>query len=462
MFASDIYVSRRKKLKEEIHSGLALFMGNEESPRNFPANPYKFRQDSTFLYFFGLDSPGLAGIVNADEDQEILFGREATAEDVVWAGPQPLLKDRALLAGVGKTLPLDKLEAYLKKAKQQKRQIHYLPPYRQEISIRLGNLLGIPAAHVGNFTSLTLIKAVIRQRLVKIKEEIDEIERAVNITRDMYLAGMKICKSRIYEREIVGKMEGIAIAAGSHMAFPTALTMNAGYLNNFQYGNMLEKGRLVLCDCGAESPMHYASDITRTVPVDGEFTRKQKEIYEIVLKAQLQAIQNMKPGVKFRDIHMQAARTITCGLKDLGLMSGDIDEAVEKGAYALFFPHGVGHLVGLDVHDMEDLGEDLVGYNTNIKRSDQFGLAQLRYAKALQEGLVLTAEPGIYFNPTLFDRWKAQNKYSDFINYNRVEKYRNFGGIRIEDDVLITEKSSRILGTHIPKTVTEIANCTGK
>jgi Xaa-Pro aminopeptidase len=458
MFEASVYTQRRTKLKKQVGSGLALFLGNEESPMNYPANPYHFRQDSSFLYFFGLDFPGLAGIVDVEEDKDIVFGDDVTIEDIIWMGDQPLLKDRALKAGVEETLPSNKLEDTLRKAIHAGRRIHFLPPYRPESVTKLSHLLGIQSNLIKDYVSQVLIKAVVAQRSKKIQEEIAEMEKALDVSYEMYTTAMKMARSGVYEREIVGQMEGIALSAGCHMAFPTILTINGQTLHNHYHGNKLEKGHLVVCDSGAESPMHYASDITRTIPVDGEFTNRQKEIYEIVLETQKTAIQSIKPNVNYRDIHIQAAKTIASGLKDVGLIKGDVDEAIKNGVHAMFFPHGLGHQIGLDVHDMEDLGENFVGYDKKYKRSEQFGLAYLRFAKELEERFVLTVEPGIYFIPALIDKWRAENKFPEFINYDKAESYKDFGGIRIEDNVLVTEDGSRVLGKPIPKTVQELGD----
>jgi Xaa-Pro aminopeptidase len=458
MFEASVYKQRRKRLKEQIGSGLALFLGNEESPMNYPSNPYHFRQDSSFLYFFGLDHPGLAGLVDVEEDKDIIFGDDVTIEDIIWMGDQPLLRDRAVKAGVEETLLSNMLEGTLRKAIQTGRKIHFLPPYRPESVTKLSQLLGIHNTLVKDYVSQTLIKAVVAQRSIKIREEIAEMEKALDVSYEMYTSAMKMAKSGVYEREIVGRMEGIALSAGCHMAFPTIFTVNGQILHNHYHGNILEKGRLVVCDSGAESPKHYASDITRTIPVDGEFTERQKEIYEIVLETQMTAIQAIKPNVNYRDVHIKAAKTIASGLKDVGLIKGDVDEAVKNGVHAMFFPHGLGHQVGLDVHDMEDLGENFVGYDEKFKRSEQFGLAYLRFAKELTEGFVLTVEPGIYFIPALIDKWKAENKFPEFIDYDKVEGYKNLGGIRIEDDVLVTQDGYRVLGKPIPKTIQELAD----
>jgi len=460
MFDSRIYVQRRSRLKEKIKSGLVLFLGNEESPMNYPGNPYHFRQDSSFLYFFGLDFPALAAVIDIDEDKEIVFGNDVEVEDIIWMGFQPLLIVRAMGAGIGETAPLNQLEETVKKAIQKGKKVHFLPPYRPETKLELARLLGLTPGVLGGNASKELIKEVVAQRSVKIDEEIDEMEKAHSISYEMHTTAMRMAKAGVYEREIVGKIEGIAFSHGCQLSFPTILTIDGQILHNHYHGNVLKEGRLLVNDSGAESEMHYASDITRTIPVGGKFAERQKEIYEIVLNSQETAIQSIKPGIKYREIHLKISKIIASGLKDLGLLKGDIEDAVREGVHAMFFPHGLGHLIGLDVHDMEDLGEDYVGYDDRTKRSDQFGFAYLRFAKELQPGHVLTVEPGIYFIPALIDKWKGEKKLTQFIDYERVDKYRDFGGIRIEDNVLVTEDGRRVLGKSIPKKVKELEEIT--
>ncbi len=461
MFDPSIYKQRRDRMKDQIQSGLILFLGNEESPMNYPDNPYHFRQDSSYLYFFGLDFPSLAGVVDIDENRDIIFGNDVDIEDIIWMGPQPSLKERAEKVGVKETFPLDKLEETVQKAVQQGKKVHFLPPYRPETEMKLCRLLGISSGEGNKNASVELIKAVVDQRSVKIKEEVEEIEKAHAVTYEMHTTAMKMAKPGIYERDIAGRIEGIALSLGSSVSFPIILTINGQILHNHYHGNMLEEGRLLVNDSGAESLLHYAADITRTIPVSGEFSQKQREIYEIVLSSQEVAIQAIRPDTKNRDIHLKTAKVIAEGLKGLNIMKGDTDEAVQEGAHALFFPHGLGHQLGLDVHDMEDLGEDYVGYDEKTKRSDQFGIAYLRLAKELQPGYVVTVEPGVYFIPALIDKWKREKKFTPFINYDKVEEYRDFGGIRIEDNVLVTEDGHRVIGKTIPKTPEDIEKITG-
>ncbi len=462
MFDSKIYTDRRNRLKQNIKSGLILFLGNEESPMNYPGNPYHFRQDSSFLYFFGLDFPALAAVIDIDEDKEIVFGNDVEIEDIIWMGFQPLLSERAMGAGIKDTAPLNQLEETVKEAIKKGKKVHYLPPYRPETRLKLAKLLDRDPDVLQEQVSKELIKEVVAQRSIKISEEIDEMEKAQRVSYEMHTTAMRMAKAGVYEREIVGKIEGIAFSHGCQMAFPTILTIDGQTLHNHYHGNELKEGRLLVNDSGAESEMHYASDITRTIPVGGKFTERQKEIYEIVLNSNMTAIQSIKPGIKYREVHLEIAKIIASGLKDLGLIKGNIDDAVKEGVHAMFFPHGLGHLIGLDVHDMEDLGEDYVGYDDKTKRSEQFGFAYLRFAKELQTGYVLTVEPGIYFIPALIDKWKGENKLIQFIDYEKAEMYKDFGGVRIEDNVLVTEEGSRVLGKQVPKEVKDVEEITAE
>jgi len=458
MFEAKTYIQRRTLLKKALNSGLALFLGNEESPMNYQANTYPFRQDSSFLYFFGLDTPGLAAIIDVQAGTDTVYGDDITLEDVIWMGELPKLKDRAAEAGIFMTAPLAKLQETIADARKQGRPIHYLPPYRPESLARLSGLLGAPPQEIKKNVSAELIRAVVAQRSVKSEEEIGEMEKALAVTRKMYLSALTTVRPGLYERDIVGAVDGIALAHGLQTAFPTILSVNVHVFHNPHHHNKLQKGRLLVMDAGASSALGYASDITRTIPVSGIFTQKQRGIYEIVLKGQMEAIASMKPGIKYKDIHLSTARTMAKGLKDLGLMKGDVEEAVAAGAHALFFPHGLGHMIGLDVHDMEGLGENYVGYDTTVSRSPQFGLAYLRMARELRPGFVLTVEPGIYFIPALIDQWRSKKRLTAFIDYARVEEYRDFTGIRIEDNVLITKDGRRVLGRPIPKKVKDIEN----
>jgi Xaa-Pro aminopeptidase len=456
MFSSKTYIQRRTLLKQQVKSGLVLFLGHEESPMNYPANVYPFRQDSSFLYFFGLDTPGLAAVIDVEAGTDTVFGDDITLEDVIWMGELPKLKDRAAAAGVFLTAPQSKLEEVIAEARKKNRPVHYLPPYRPETQARLAGLLGGPPLETKKNASPDLIRAVVAQRAVKSEAEVAEMERALAVTHKMYLTAMTSVRPGLYESDIRAAVDGITLAGGLQTAFPTILSINVHVFHNPHHGNKLPRGRLLVIDAGARSALGYASDITRTLPVSGVYTQKQREVYEIVLKGQLQAIASMKPGVRYKDIHLATAKTMAAGLKDLGLMKGDPEEAVAAGAHALFFPHGLGHMIGLDVHDMEALGEDYVGYDDTVSRSPQFGLAYLRMARELRPGFVLTVEPGIYFIPALIDKWRSEKRLAAFIDYSKVEGYRDFTGIRIEDDALITAQGSRVLGRPIPKKAKDV------
>jgi len=456
MLSSKTYSERRKKLKGLIKSGICLFPGNTDSPMNYPANAYPFRQDSSFLYFFGLDSPGLAAVIDIDEEEEIIFGDDVTLEDIIWVGPQPKMKDRAAAVGIKKVRPYQQIEEYLQKALSQKRTIHFLPPYRADIVLKLSSWLKIAPEKVKSSSSVELVRATVSLRSYKSEEEVKEIERALRVTRESYLMAIPEVRPGAREQEVLALMELVLRAYGLSFSFPPIVTVNGQIFHKTSYGDLMKKGQLLVMDTGAESQNHYASDITRTVPVGGKFNQRQKDIYSIVLKGQEEAIKQIAPGIMYKDVHLKAARVMAEGLKDLGLLKGDLEEAVRQGAHALFFPHGLGHMLGLDVHDMENLGEDYVGYNHTVKRSEQFGLGYLRLAKALEPGYVLTVEPGIYFIPALYEQWKKEKKFTDFINYDRAEKFLGFGGVRIEDDVLVTANGHQVLGPKIPKKISEI------
>jgi len=456
MFAAETYIARRKRLAGQLGSGLILLLGNDLSPMNYPDNTFPFRQDSSFLYFFGLASPGLAAVIDADEQTECVFGDDPTADEIIWTGPQPALAELCDRLGVADSAPSAKLAEVLGKALHKGRKIHFLPQYRAENVIKIHRLLAIPIDEVPERASVELIKAVVAQRSVKSDEEIEQIELAVDIAHEMQTTAMKLTRPGIREREVAAAMEAIALARGGRLSFPTIFSVRGQILHNHSHENIMSRWRLAVNDSGAETAAGYASDITRTIPVGGKFTTKQKEIYSVVYDAQQQAIGAAKPGVEFRLVHRLAAKALLCGLKELGLVTGEPDEAVDAGVHTLFFQCGLGHMLGLDVHDMEALGEDYVGYTDSIRRNPEFGWRSLRLAKALEPGYVITVEPGIYFIPELIDRWKAQKKARQFVNYQAVEKYRDFGGVRIEDDILITDSGNRPLGKPIPKTIEQV------
>jgi len=456
MFPPNVYLTRRAKLRKELSTGLVLFLGNQDSAFNYPANTYSFRQDSSFLYFFGLDHPDFAGLMDLDNGTDSIFGNDVDIDDIIWMGKQPTVKDQAVKVGVDHTAPLKDLADLIKTALEKGKKIHFLPPYRGETMIWLSDLMNIHPAKLRESASEELIKGVIKLRMEKDDLELKEIEKMIDVAWLMHTTAMKMAKPGVVEQEIAGVIEGIALSYAGPVSFPVILSVNGQTLHNHAHGNTLSVGKMLVVDAGCESALHYASDITRTVPVGGKFSQRQKEIYEIVLKANLAGIAAVKIGVPFREIHLLAATEIVKGLNALGIMKGDIQEAVKKGAHTLFFPHGLGHPMGLDVHDLEGMGENLVGYDNEVTRSKEFGIAFLRFGRKLQKNFVMTIEPGIYFIPELIDIWKYDNKLAEFINYDKVETYKDFGGIRIEDDILVTENGAKVLGKPIPKTVAEI------
>jgi Xaa-Pro aminopeptidase len=458
MFDKEVYINRRSELKKKIKRGIAFFPGNTESPMNYPANTYRFRQDSSFLYFFGLDFPGLAGVIDFDSGEDRIFGNDVDIDDIIWMGAQVSVQENAAKVGIEKTAPLSKLYDYISDKVKQGIKVHILPPYRAENKLWLEQLLQIPAAKVNNHKSIELIKAVVDLRSVKEPVEIEEVKRACITGYKMHVTAMEMAKPGVWEQDIAGKIEGIAIAGGGMVSFPIILSQNGETLHNHDHSQLLEKGRLMLVDAGAESLLHYASDFTRTVPVGGKFSQKQREIYEIVLAANNKATALIKPGVTYLSVHTAVCEVIASGLKEIGLMKGDVREAIQNGAHALFFPHGLGHMMGLDVHDMEDLGQIYVGFDEETKPSDQFGTASLRLGRRLKEGFVLTNEPGIYFIPALIDLWQYNNTNAGYINFDEVNKYRDFGGIRLEDDILVTKTGSEIIGNRVPVKPEEVEN----
>jgi Xaa-Pro dipeptidase len=457
MFSEETFIKRRDLLKDKVKSGIILLPGNDISPMDAFANCYPFRQNDSFIYFTGLNKvEKLTLIIDIDNNKEILFGDDLTVEDQIWTGAMPSVSTYAQQCGIKTVKKISELKPIIDNFRKQNRTIHFLPSCRSETLINLAQLLDIPAHEINKNISKRLIRAVVALREIKSEEEVTEIVKAHDISHEIYSTLIHSIKPGFYERELNGKIENILASHNSSCSFPTILTIKGKTFHNSDYCNLLKKGDLLLLDSGAKSPCSYASDITRTYPVSGKFTDKQKDIYNIVLKAQIKSIEKIKPNVLYKDIHLHAATVIAEGLKNLGLMKGNIEDAVSAGAHALFFPHGLGHMLGIEDHDMESLGEDYVGYTESIKRSSQFGLAALRLAKELKPGFVLTAEPGIYFIPNLIDKWQSENKLSDFINYDKVNEYRDFEGIRIEDDILVTDRGYKILGKSIPKDVSEI------
>jgi Xaa-Pro aminopeptidase len=461
MFDKSTYQSRRQRLKTQVGHGLILLLGNEESSMNYKDNFYHFRQDSSFLYFFGLDRAGLVGIIDIDNDRDILFGNELTLDEIIWMGPQPSLAEQAGAVGLSVVEPLAGIGSFLISAGSNSQPIHYLPPYRPENSLKLSAWLGVSPAALKREFSVSLVKAIVAQRSIKSSEEIGEIEKAVDITAAMHLAAIKGAREGMSEAQLAGILQGIAVSAGGNLSFPIILTVNGQVLHNHFGHTIMRAGQMVLCDSGAENGMHYAGDMTRTFPVGKKFTSLQKEMYEVVLSAQEAAIQALRPGILFRDVHFLAAEKLVEGMKAVGVMKGDTKEAVAAGAHTMVFQCGLGHMMGLDVHDMEDLGEEYVGYTEELRKSREFGLKSLRLGRALEPGFVVTIEPGLYFIPELMDLRKSEKKFEAFINYDKLDAFRQFGGIRIEEDLLITEGGSRLLGKPLAKTAEEMEELRG-
>jgi Xaa-Pro aminopeptidase len=452
MFKQKTYVSRRTKLKKKMKKGLLLFIGNDETGMNYADNTYHFRQDSTFLYFFGLSSPGLNAIIDVENDKEIIFGDELGIDSIVWMGAQPTLHERAAEAGITDIRPAKEIDEYLKNAQKSGCAIHYLPSYRAEHRIKLYEWLKIqPGAET---PSVPFIYAVINQRNYKSREEVDEIRFACLVTSDMHMGAITAVAPNQTEQWVANVVQTVASREECGLSFPTIATINGQTLHNHYHGNTIKAGDMVLVDAGAETPLGYAGDMSSTIPAGDDFTLRQREIYYIAVDAHQTAVNMLRPGVNFEKIYDAAAVSIMKGLKELGLAKGDPEEAVAAGAHAMFFPCGLGHLMGLDVHDMENLGEVYVGYNGRAK-STQFGRKSLRLGRDLEAGFVLTIEPGIYFIPELIDYWKSEKRFEEFINYEKVETYKDFGGIRNEEDYLITAKGAELLGRKVPLTPDE-------
>ncbi len=447
LFDRETYIQRRAVLRQAVGSGLILLTGNNDSPANYPSNVYSFRQDSTFLYYLGLHREGLAAVIDVEEGEEWLLGDDIDIDDIVWFGQVDSVADMAAQTGVAKSGPMKELTRLVTRALEQGRTVHFLPPYRHDWMIRLMDLTGIHPSQQRDAASLTLIKAVVAQRSVKSEGEIAEIERACAIGYEMHTTAMRLCKPGVTEQYIGGVLSGIASGRGCMVSFPSIVTMHGEIMHGNPSPRALEAGRLMLCDAGAETNENYCSDNTRTTPISGRFTQRQREIYSIVEDCHDLALSLARPGMKWWDVHFDVCRLMVDRLKELGLMKGDTEEAVQAGAHAMFMPHGLGHMMGMDVHDMEGLGQIYVGFDDEVRpRLDQFGTNCLRMGRRLQEGFVVTDEPGIYFIPALIDEWKATGHCAEFLNFPLLETYKDFGGIRIEDDLLITQDGCRFLG----------------
>ncbi|MBQ2130474.1 MAG: aminopeptidase P family protein [Prevotella sp.] len=448
MFSKETYINRRAELKKLVKSGVIILFGNNESPNNYPANAYyPFRQDSTFLYYFGQQRDGLVGVIDVDNDTETLIGNDIDIEDIVWYGSVDSVSDLAAQVGVSDSAPMAALRTICNEALRQKRTIHFLPPYRYDIKLQIFDLLGIHPNQQKESASMELIQAVVKMRSVKTQEEIEEMERAAEIGYKMHTTAMKLIRPGVTEKYVAGQVDGIAHSYGAQVSFATIFSQHGEIMHGNPSLALLEAGRLALCDAGAETVNNYCSDNTRTMPVSGKYTQRQLEIYSIVEACHDLVLNVAKPGVKYMDCHFAVARLMTERLKELGLMKGDTEEAIHAGAHAMFLPHGLGHMMGMDVHDMENLDQINVGFDEETRPIlDQFGTNCLRMGRRLEEGFVVTDEPGIYFIPALIDDWRKSGHCAEFLNFDLLETYKDFGGIRIEDDILITKDGCRFLG----------------
>ncbi len=453
MFNKEIYVERRKKLKENFKDGIILIMGNDFSPLDCPDNTYPFIQDATFKYYFGIDHNGLIGMIDIDKNKEIIFGNDFTMSDIIWMGKQKYLKDLAKDVGIENFVEKEEIKKYL----ENRKNIRFTNQYRADNVMYLSSILNISPFEFDEYTSFDLVKAIIKQRNIKDRVEIQEIERAVDVTKEMHLAAMRNVKAGMKEYELVAEVEREPRKYNAYYSFQTILTKNGQILHNHNHSNVLKDGDLVLLDCGALSDETYCGDMTTTFPVSGKFTERQKTIHNIVRDMFDKAKDLARAGITYKEVHLEVCKVLAENMKKLGLMKGNIEGAVAAGAHALFMPHGLGHMMGMTVHDMENFGEINVGYAEGEKKSAQFGLSSLRLAKKLEVGNVFTIEPGIYFIPDLFEKWKSEKLHQEFLNYDEIEKYMDFGGIRMERDILIQEDgTSRILGDKFPRTANEI------
>ena len=448
MFSKQTYLSRRNELKRLVGSGVIILFGNNESPCNYPSNAYSpFRQDSSFLYYFGLAQPGLVGVIDVDNDSELLFGDDIDIEDIVWYGSVDSVAQMAASVGVAQTAPMSALSQFCSQTRAAGRTLHFLPPYRHDTMLTITDLLGIHHSRQRDEASLTLIRAVVKMRSSKTAEEVAELEKAAEIGYQMHTTAMRLARPGVTEKYVGGQVDGIARSLGAQVSFATIFSQHGEIMHGNPSMALLEEGRLALCDAGAETMSHYCSDNTRTFPVSGRFTGRQLDIYRIVEECHDYVLTVARPGVCYRDVHFGGCRLMTERLKELGLMRGNTDDAVSAGAHAMFLPHGLGHMMGMDVHDMEGLGQIYVGFDDEVRPNlEQFGTNALRMGRRLEEGFVVTDEPGIYFIPALIDDWRASGHCKDFLNFDLLETYKDFGGIRIEDDVLITADGCRFIG----------------
>ena len=449
-FSKDTYVKRREDLRAKMGSGKLLLLGNNESSMNYKDNCYHFVQDSTFLYYFGIDQPHLAALIDADNDEDVIFGNELSIDDIIWTGPLPTLRARAARVGASDVKPAADVSNHV----DSKTLI--LPPYRAEHQIQLASILRCELSELDSKVSLDVLKIIADQRSLKTQEEINEMHKACTISGEAHRALMTNARPGMHEHHLVGIFEKVGKFYDVSTAYPTICSINGQVLHNHHHHNELKDGRLLLVDAGLYSPGRYAGDLTRTFPVSKTFSSKQKEVYNVVFESFMHAIEIAKPGMQFRELHLKTAEKITQGMIDLGLMKGNAEDAVADGAHTLFFPHGLGHFIGLDVHDLENFGEEHIGYLPELQKSKEFGLKSLRLGKSMKEGNAVTIEPGVYFIPELMDKKKADGLHKDFINYDKVDEYRDFGGVRLEDNFVMRKDGFEKLGEYLARSVDEI------
>lgn len=446
-FPREIYVQRRAQLSTSLSSGKILLLGNGHTAINFKDNYNQFRQDSCFLYYLGINLPYVHAVIDIDNEQVTLYGDEVTMDDIIWIGDQEPLQQIAEAAGISKVKPLAQLSADLTG------KIYYLPPYRAEHKLLLSQLLDTHKLS----PSTELIKSIAEQRNTKAPEEIKELHRAATISNRVHEQVIRQTHIGCHEYELVAKATEVAYAHQTRWAYSPILTTQGQILHNHNHSLQAQEGDMILFDGGVELESGYCGDLTRTFPVGNKFTSLQKELYQITLDAYKTAVDLCHPGTAFKSIHLKASEKLVEGLIALGWMKGDPEEAVAAGAHTVFFQCGLGHMIGLDVHDMENLGEEYVGYDGEAK-STEFGLKSLRLGRNLKTGYCMTIEPGIYVIPQLIDLWAAENKHASFIDYKQVVAHKDFGGIRIEDDFTITENGAEKLGDHLALEISEIEN----
>ncbi len=445
MFSRETYEKRRLMLKNKVEEGVIIFCGNPLLPASYKDNTFPFVQDSSFLYYFGINEPNLVGVLDIDNNTDILFGNELSMDDLIWTGPLPSLESQMKRVGADKILPFKTLNAYLKDVLNQGRKVHYINQYICENILNLSEWLNISPKEVNKYTSEVLSYAVADQRNTKTPEEVCEITKAVNITREMHLKAMEVARPGMKEYEVAAILEEVARSHNASLSFQSICTVNGQVLHSHRYDNTLKEGDLLLIDAGARTNKGYCGDMTTTFPVSKEFTSRQRDMYEILISMFDKAEKLIAPGISYLEVHLEVCRVLAEGLKEKEILKGNVDEIIENGVHALFMPHGLGHMLGLDVHDMENIGEVIVGYNGEAK-STQFGLSSLRLGRVLEEDFVFTVEPGIYFIPELIEKWKREEKFLDYINYDELEKYKDFGGMRYEGDFIVTKNGNERLG----------------